>query len=284
MYQNSISWFLTSNPAFGAQTDSTGSNFTVQLQEPFIIPSNASNITVELQQAIVWNSLVNVITGVNDTLHYKVNGVPTFVTLPQGVYDLHTLANYTMRLMTIAVPPLPADSFDVYLRGAYAIVSILVQSGAYITEINMGVPGDMSALLGFKPQDLIFTGSPVIGTQQTFQSDIAPPIKDGTKQLLLSSTLVNNGVRVNDKFSSVLAKISFGNTAPGSQLVFNPPSPSLVPADAGAGRSITQVQSFLTDAATGQAVTTNGEFWSYVAIMRYDTPLYEEPSKKRKTQ
>lgn len=285
MYQNRISWFLSSNPALGGNPDPSGGNFTVQLSEPYIIPANASNITVELQQAVVWNSLINVVTGINDTLHYSVNGVPTSVTLPSGNYDIHTLANFTMRLMTVAVPPLPLNSFDIYLRGAYAIVLMSVESGAYITSITMGVPGDMSGLLGFAPQVLTFTGSPVIGTQQTFQSDIAPPIKDGTKQLLLSSTLVNNGVRVNDKFSSVLAKISFGDTAPGSQLVFNPPQPSMVPADAGAGRAITTVQSFLTDAATGNQISTNGEYWSYVAILRFDLPIYkEQDNKKRKTQ
>lgn len=283
MYTNKISWFLSSNPQLGASSvDQTGSNFTVQLTEPFTIPHNASNVTVELQQAIIWNSSINVTTNVNDRFNYSVNGVPTVVSVPQGNYDLTSLGETIAGLMARNVPAVSNTSFVLYLRGAYCVMELYVRGAAYITDVTFGGPANIGSTIGFDPQTLVYTNPATVGSSQPFLSDRAPPIKDGTKEILLSSTLVARGVRVNGKFSSVLAKITFGNTAPGSQLIYNPPRPNVVPADLGAGRNITTVQSFLTDAATGNPINTNGEYWSYVAVIKYDMPLYEEPGMKKR--
>ena len=284
MYTTTISWFLSSNPEIGnVQTSPNGSLFTVQLAEPFTIPSNASNITVELQQAIVWNSTVNIVEGVNDRFYYKNGALPqTFVTVPSGNYDVHLFSETINQLVAIAPDPIPLGSIQFSLRGTYTVMVLNYLGPRHFSQVQFGLAQDVSRSLGFLPQIINFTLPLIIGSSESFTSDEAGSLKDGTKSWLLSSSLVAKGVRVNDKFDSVLSKINFNHTPPGSQLVYTPPRPNVVPADFGPGRQINTVTSYLTDAATGLAISTNGENWSYIAVLKYDTPLYDEVQSGKK--
>lgn len=278
MHTTTISWFLSSNPEIGSvQTSTNGSLFTVQLQEPFQIPRNATNITCELQQAIVWNSTVNIVQGVNDRFYYKNGALPqTFVTIPPGNYDVHLFSETINQLVAIAPNPIPLGSIQFNLRGAYTVMLLNYLGPRHYSQVQFGLAQDVSRSLGFLPQIINYTLPPVVGNSESFISDEAGTLKDGTKSWLLSSSLVARGVRVNDKYDSVLAKINFNQTAPGSQLVYTPPRPNVVPSDFGPGRLIETVTSYLTDAETGLAISTNGEYWSYVVVMKYDQPLYSD--------
>ena len=284
MYQHTVSWFLSSNPELGnVQTSAGGNLFTLSLSEPLSIPANASAVTCELLQAIVWNSTLNIIEGVNDVLNYAVNGIPTFVTCPEGNYDLHIMSETLSQLMFANVPSVPLGSFALSLKGPYCLIqnSILSLSN-YIGQIQMGLPRDISRALGFFPGNLTFSQPVLVGASEGFVSQQSPPLRDGAKEWLLSSSLVARGVRINGRFDQVLAKISFENTPPGSQLVFNPAQPNVVPSQLGPGSRVSQVTSWLTDAATGLPVSTNSEYWSYIAVLKYDLPLYTDPEKKRR--
>lgn len=287
MYTTKISWFLSSNPELGAvERDAKGGRFTVQLGEPFVIPQNASNVNVSLLQAIIWNSQTNIVEGVNNRLFYRVtNGVVNtdmFVSVPGGNYDLHTLGEALEAAMFRAVPSLPVGSFQLFLRGAYCGLTMTVNGATYLSRIYFAGVNDVSTPLGFNQQTLEYTGGLIVGSSQTFVGNFAPPIKDGTRQLLLSSTLVDKGLRVNGKYSQVLATVNFGQTPPGSQLIYTPNQMQAVPTDQGGGRSIYSVTSFLTDASTGELVDTLGESWSYVCVISFDQPMYSEQNKKRK--
>ena len=285
MYQHTVSWFLSSNPELGdVQTSASGNLFTLSLSEPLSIPSNASAVTCELLQAIVWNSTLNIIEGVNDMFYYAVNGFPTSVQVPEGNYDLHIMSETLSRLMFANIPSVPLGSFALSLKGPYCLIqNSIVSSSNYISQIQMGLPRDVSRALGFFAGNLTFSQTVVVGASEGFVSQQAPPLRDGAKEWLLSSSLVARGVRINGRFDQVLAKVSFENTPPGSQLVFNPSQPNVVPAQLGPGSRVSQVTSWLTDAATGLPISTNGESWSYIAVLKYDLPLYTaDPEKKRK--
>lgn len=289
MYTTRIAWFLSSNPALGAvEKNATGGRFTVQLGEPYTIPHNASNVNVSLLQAIIWNSETNIVEGVNNRMFYAVRSggslIDLFVTIPGGNYDIHTLSVALEAAMFRNVPSLPVGSFQLYLRGAYCALQMQVVGSVYLERVYMAAVNDIARAIGFEQQILVYTGGPTLGNSQTFVGENAPPIKDGTRKLLLSSTLVDKGMRVNGKYSQVLATINFGNTAPGSQLVYTPPQMQVVPTDQGSGRTISSVISTITNAATGELVDTNGEDWSYVAILSFDQPIYTDPNKKRKIQ
>lgn len=283
MHSTRISWFLSSNPALGnVETSPSGGLFTCQLNEPYQIPQNASNVTLCLLQAIVWNSQINIVDGVNNKFYYRVNATNTVVSIPQGTYDLTLLSEALEAAMFRNVPSVPVGSMSIFLKGAYANIGLVVRGGFYISQLQFGQPDDMSRSLGFDPGNYTYTNLPTIGYGQDFTSQSAPPIKDGARELLLGSTLVARGMRVNDSFKQVLAKINFGNTPPNSQLIFQPPVMNKVPCELGSGRTITTVQCFLTRAETGELYATNGEYWSFVAQLEYEQPLYVDQSKKRK--
>jgi hypothetical protein len=276
-----ISWFLSSNPALGAQNISkTGSYFEVYLQEPFTLPSNATNVTCELQSAVVWNSAFNVAANVNDEFFYSTiplaggAEVDHQIRIAPGNYDLHLLAEAVgIQMANIAAAPIPVGSVTFPLRGGYCLTTLLIRPGThYVSRVRYGQPNDISTLLGFFPQDLVFGMPPNVGNQQEFRSDIAPPAKNGTRDWLIQSSLVNRGIRVNSRFQSVLASLSFAQTPPGSQLLYTPAQPKPVPTDL-TGLTISYVASYITDAVTGQPVDTNGEYWSYIAVIRYQIPV-----------
>lgn len=276
-----ISWFLSSNPALGAQNISrTGSYFEVFLQEPFTLPSNATNVTCELQSAVVWNSAFNVAANVNDQFWYSTiplaggAQVDHQIRIPPGNYDLHLLAEAVgLQMANVAAAPIPVGSVTFPLRGGYCLTSILIRPGThYVSRVRYGQPNDISTLLGFFPQDLVWTSPATPGNQQDFRSDVAPPAKDGTRDWLIQSSLVNRGIRVNSRFQNVLASLSFAQTPPGSQLLYTPAQPKPVPTDL-TGLTISYVASYITDAVTGQPVDTNGEYWSYIAVIRYQIPI-----------
>lgn len=279
--QREISWFLSSNPALGAQNVSkNGSYFEIYLQEPFSLPSNCTNVTCELQSAVVWNSQFNITTGINDLFYYSTTliagGGTTdhVVVLDAGNYDLTSLNLALQILMRAATPDVAPGGFNLGLRGAYAVIELIIRPGGtrYISRIQMGQPQDCSRIIGFLPQDLLWTIPPVVGTGLFFFSDLAPAIKDGVRDWFLSTTLVNRGIRINSTFNSVLATLNFADCPPGSQLLFEPPNPKPVFTDLSGG-TIGFVASYLTDVATGLPVNTNGEYWSFIAILRYEIPI-----------
>jgi hypothetical protein len=276
-----ISWFLSSNPALGAQNVSrTGSYFEVFLQEPFTLPSNATNVTCELQSAVVWNSGVNVAENVNDKFYYSttpIGGGPEVdqvVTIPPGNYDLHFLAEAIgFQMVSVVGAPIPIGSLTFPLRGGYCLTLLLIRPGThYISRVRYGQPQDISPLLGFLPGNLVWSIPVVVGNEQAFQSDLAPPAKDGTRDWLIQSSLVNRGIRVNSRFQNVLATINFSQTPPGSQLLYAPPQPKPVPTDL-TGLTINFVASYITDALTGLPVDTTGDYWSYIAVIKYQVPV-----------
>lgn len=279
--QREISWFLSSNPALGAQNVSkNGSYFEIYLQEPFSLPSNATNVTCELNSAVVWNSQYNITTGVNDLFYYSTTpiagGAQTdhVVEIPSGNYDLTLLSFELSALILAATPTVAPGSLALGLRGAYAVLELLIRPGGtrYISRVQMGQPQDCSQIIGFLPQDLVWTLPVVVNNSQDFISDLAPAIKDGVRDWFLSTTLVNRGIRINSTFNSVLATINFSDCPPGCQLLFEPPNPKPVFTDLSGG-TIGFVASYLTDVATGLPVNTNGEYWSFIAILRYEIPI-----------
>jgi hypothetical protein len=69
-----------------------------------------------------------------------------------------------------------------------------------------------------------------------------------------------------------LATINFSQTPPGSQLLYAPAQPKPVPTDL-TGLTINFVASYITDAVTGLPVDTTGDYWSYIAVIKYQVPV-----------
>lgn len=99
---------FSSDPANGARgVSADGSSFEVEFSEPMAIPANAVSCTLSVVYATIWNTVPNIVAGVNDTfaVTYDAGGTITvsdalgpgtipsnqIFTIPTGHYDLGTL-------------------------------------------------------------------------------------------------------------------------------------------------------------------------------------------------
>ena len=98
LVQREISFIVDSNEASGAlEKTSDGSAFTVQLDQPIFIPSNAINPTLDIEESAVWYTTPNIYDASDGSLQ---NNRFTFeysrqalrisldLTIPRGVYSL----------------------------------------------------------------------------------------------------------------------------------------------------------------------------------------------------
>ena len=98
LVQREISFIVDSNEASGAlEKTADGSAFTVQLDQPIFIPSNAINPTLDIEESAVWFTTPNIYDTSDGT---KQNNRFTFIysrqalrisldlTIPRGVYSL----------------------------------------------------------------------------------------------------------------------------------------------------------------------------------------------------
>lgn len=86
-----------------------GSAFSVQLDRPILVPDTAKYCWIEVQAATVWNTVPNIITGVNDKFYFSIDDgmivVNKVITIEQGIYDVVSLnAQFQRELSQIGLP------------------------------------------------------------------------------------------------------------------------------------------------------------------------------------
>ena len=80
---------LSSNVNNGATNKSSdGSTFSVDLDKPILVPKEAHHCYIQVQSATVWNTVPNIVEGVNDKFYFSYNGNNYVLTIEQGQYDL----------------------------------------------------------------------------------------------------------------------------------------------------------------------------------------------------
>lgn len=98
LVQREISFIVDSNEASGAlEKTSDGSAFTVQLDQPIFIPSNAINPTLDIEESAVWYTTPNIYDAsdgakqnnrFNFFYNRKENRIGLNLIIPRGVYSL----------------------------------------------------------------------------------------------------------------------------------------------------------------------------------------------------
>jgi len=260
----------SSNPADGAlNITPDGSRFTVQLDNPIMIPKAALNVTIDVEQATIWWVVPNIITGQNDKLYITAPSVgdvltPYVVTVPQGLYDLTGLNQAIQRELSNLGAKIAPES----------VITLSPDDATNKVEVRLPYLGTS---IDFTPAD---TFRDILG----FNSQVIPPtivapdviLADNTAQFntidyfLLHSDLCDEGIRINNKYSETVAQVLI-DSPPGSQIVYAPFNPARVSANRLAGARRSRLLFYLTD-GEGKAVNTNGEFFSMRLSIRYLMP------------
>lgn len=255
----------------GARNKSAlGSFFEIQLENSLGIPTTARNINIAVNSAQVWYNTPNIITGTNDVI--RISGSDTSnikttydVIIPQGLYDLTSLENSIQdQLQNLGAKYDPSPLIS--LSADSALQKVVITLNYLDSEVDFTQAQSPRTLLGYDSQLL---------------STIAAPlniIADNVAQLnniqyyLISSDISRQGIRVNNTFNQVIARIPI-SAPPGSLLLYQPFKPTIVNSQhlAGSNQSIFHFR--LTD-QNGVEVDTVGEEWSLEITIRYKIPYH----------
>ena len=266
--EQSFSWLFSSNPALGAREISpSGSTFTTFLQEGFTIPPNSFGIEVGCVSASVWYNQPNVTEENNIFTFERNDGAILTVTLPVGLYSFDEL-NRTLKNLLLFTYNITNYSWSpVQSTQRVSEVFIVTPNPSIIrTYWNLGSPQN---LLGFNLGR--FTSNPV-GTSGSYVGDTTAKFNQ-IDFYLIKTSLLSKGIRVNNKYSGVIAQVGISGPA-GSLIDFLPQNIQWTSAgELGNGSTVTNVTTILTD-SNGKPVETFGESFSVNLIIRWKVPLY----------
>jgi hypothetical protein len=272
MLKLEIPLLLDSDPANGASNvTSDGSRFLVNLDDPIEIPSDAKSCLISVQESTIWNTIPNILTGVNDKFYIVTpdNVAIQTVTIPQGLYSLGDLEEACKREYLAQVAGATDGWFNFIADNSTQKVIInlpLAGVQIFFDEENLGFcVNTFRDILGFGP----FTNVPPAGvsTGDYYQTGANVANFNVVEYLLIHSDLVTQGLRFNSVYSQIIGKVSI-NEPPGSQIVYEPRNPPRSPASHLIGSSKNTIRMWLTD-QNNNPVNTSGETWSCRLLIEY---------------
>jgi hypothetical protein len=262
-----ITLLVDSAPNSGAANISQeGDQFTVTLNEPIKIPSDALNVNLRAEESTVWWVVPNISAAIgNNKFYVDEGGVPFVLTIPDGLYDLVELNSTLARLLenagaTTAPNPVIALSSDdasqkVILRLNYVNVSV-----------DFSQPDTPRDILGFNSQ--------VVGP------DLSAPVNifaDNTAQFntidyfLIHTDLIQKGISVNGNYSQTISTVLI-DVPPGSQIISSPRHPPVLDGQDLAGTSKKSFRVWITDQAN-RPIDTRGEPFTCRIKISYMKPF-----------
>ena len=252
-FEKEISLVASSNPN-SASVSADGSGFRVQFDQPLEIPANALNCRISIPEASIWNTSPNVKKDFNDVLTIYSNGNKNTIIIPEGLYDLDGLNSAIKR---------EVENQSIVVFAVDEVIPILELSGDFNTQktiikfnytgvyIDFTVPNSINELLGFN--------SRIVGPFSTvphyeYTDNVAN--FNTINYFTIQSDLTNDGIRINNTYAGILAVIPI-TSKPGSQIVYAPFNPTIIPADNLIGGKRTNLRFQLLDDQLRQVKTTD---------------------------
>ena len=248
--QKEVNILASSDPANGALNLSADlSSFDVNFSTPLRIPATAKNVLIRAEQNTIWNTVLNINTGINDTLFFD-DGAPKTVVVPAGLYDIVGLNSAISReLVNQGV----ASDLMVF-TGDTASQKVIITISDIGTEIDFSVGQTFRVILGFNSQ--VITSTVVF---ESFTGDNVAAFNT-ILYFLIHSSLTDRGFAVNNTYNQTIAQVLI-TVVPGSQIVDQPFRPATSSAANLKGSIISTAHFFLTDDQQNP-VDTNSEVWS----------------------
>lgn len=286
-----FSIIFSSDPLNGAANISAGPNdagsrFSVTLRSnPIQIPVKAKSCTLFVPTATFWWTMLNIVTGVNDTFAFIFKsgpnaGIQKQVSVPQGIYNLTSLSSAINLQLLNVYPTLPSNPITFTADQSTQRV-ILVFNFDFI-QVDFTVAHNMQKMLGFYgttslefPQNLtlqdfvpdpnVYPGGSFVN-QAVYANQVAN-FNTIDSLLINSSQLGATGIATNGNNYYSICNPSI--TVPvGQQNVYTTTLPPIVNADHLIGKTISNIDMSLTD-QDGRPVNTNGESWSVMVTFNY---------------
>jgi len=229
--KRNITILASSDKELGASNiSSTNNRFTVNLDVPIEIPSNAYNITVSCKQLIMWNTVFN-ITNTNNQIFI---GAPNtldvrqdkLITVPLGLYSVFTLYARLLDLLKAEnfkqtpdpvitfLPDEPTQKVNISLNYGNSVFSFF----------QLVCPHPMNEILGY---DNLVYYTPTLPMLFT-----APYVSkfNVNDYYLLRTSLTRNSFFVNKYQNQIIAQIPT-DVEIGYQIFYNPANPDEIECD-----------------------------------------------------
>jgi hypothetical protein len=268
-----LSYVFISDPQGGAVNVSPdGDAFTVQLNNPIVIPHKALSCSLVLLQAEIWNVVPNISAKIgNNTLYIYTDYVPLTdpptapnpqnvqIVIPDGLYSLDGLNSFIGSALTNL--DLPVNLIT--LSSDSATQTVVINFNYDNTQLDFTQSNTLNEILGFNSRLVPLVLEPAVHIE--FGDN--PAKFNRTDSFIIKGDLISNGIPFNNINSGVLASIPITAKA-GSQIVYAPYNPIVIDCDELIGKSKSNFSFQLTD-QLNRNVDTVGEIWSFSVQISY---------------
>jgi hypothetical protein len=259
-----IPFIFDSGDADASQITSDGSQFTVNLETPLVIPRNASYCYMTIDEATVWWTVYNIISGVNDKIYVEYDDgmivVNEILTLIPGLYDVTHLNAALQRELTNNAS-LPSDLFNFVPDTASSRVAIQFNYSG--TQLDFTQSDTFREILGFNAKLV-----PLVPTT-TVEYELGDNVAQFNQidYFTIGSDILQRGIRINSRYDQTLIKIPI-TVSPGSQVVYQPNNLKKIPCNELIGQKKKEITFWLTDNNL-KRVDTNGESFTISLSIHY---------------
>lgn len=266
LLEKHASYIFNSDPSSGSQNLSVdGSQFSVTLNLPLLIPKTAIEAVAAVLQANIWNTSPNIAAAFgNNIFKFTTTQAPAgtyTIVIPDGLYSLDGLNTF---LSTEFVNrTLPADLF--VIGGDFATQSSIVSIQFAGDSVDFTVPNTVGSILGFNSEVLTAPSN-----EFSFFSE-NPATFNRNNSYIIASNLVSQGIPVNNQSAGIITTVPI-NIAPGSQITYQPQNPVWFDVGELIGNSKLNINFRLLNQNL-QVTPTGGEFWSFVVLFKYQILL-----------
>jgi len=249
------SYVFSSDPALGAiNISADGSEFTVAMNYPVVIPHGVVDCNVDVIAASIWNVSPNIAAAFgNNMFYFSQGGTPYVVTIADGLYSLPQLNNYLSRFFVNN----GLQKNQIVFSGDESTQKTVVTFNYVGTQIDFTQPNTIRTILGFNSQLLPPVPSAIQG--ENYTSDTIATF-NRINSFYVKSNLVNQGLPLNGTPGNIIAQIPI-TAAPGSQINYSPQNVISVGARNLIGKTMQSVTFTLLDDKL-RNVNTLGEYWS----------------------
>lgn len=232
-----------------------GSSFSVFLSKGVFVPEDAKYCWMVCQNAEIWNTVPNIITGVNDKLYFEDGGGAVLITIPEGLYNIELLNNEIDRQLVDA----GRTSGTVTIFGNDATQKTVIQFNAIDDSLDWNPADTVRDILGFNAGVIIAT-SP----GELFDGDVVANFNN-IDSFLVHCDLISHGLRVNNNYNQAVASVPITSPA-GLQIIYEPQNPPEIPSNELIGQKKNTIRCFLTDSNNNLVNTFNENYLFRIVI------------------
>lgn len=257
-------YIFSSNPLEGAKDlDAIGSSFSVQFDEPILIPNEAANVSLSCEETAIWNTSPNISINKGNNKFYvqRELGDLTEMTIDDGLYSIDDL---NQKLSVLLEQHGFADNL-IELVGEESTGHVLMTFNDTNVVMDFSQANTPRLILGFNAEPYPNgVTSPFI-----FRSESIAKV-NVTNSIYVHCDLVRKGLMINGVYSSIINRIVI-DVEPGVQIIHSPTTPCRSMANGLIGDGRSTARFWLTE-DNGTLFNTNGEYWSLRLVVRYTLP------------